>query len=70
MPNDNEIVCFVCKGIIPLADDAHWNHKPDCPLHCGNGDIEDQYGCECDLYSHPECCPDCNPPISCEVEVT
>lgn len=35
-------------------DTAHW-------VHGDHWHDNSARGCDCDLYAHPGCCPDCNP---------
>ena len=59
------VFCFVCRKPIVGDDllDCHDNHEENCPnseRHL-EGRIVD---CDCDLHSHPWCCPDCNQGVS------
>lgn len=53
--NSDGINCDVCG--LPVGEDAHWGHEPECARH-QDSDNDCDMGCE--LYYHPECCPECN----------
>jgi len=45
-------VCDWCSEPVDPAE-AHWPH--------GEHWSEDPESCDCDLYAHPDCCPNCTP---------
>jgi hypothetical protein len=42
------LYCEVC-GTLITGNDYHQHHRDEC-----KGD-----GCDCDMVTHPECCPTC-----------
>jgi hypothetical protein len=42
-------LCAVCSDPVD-PETAHNPHEADCPGE----------GCTCDLWVHPECCPECD----------
>lgn len=54
--------CKVCGQAVDLSA-AHWLHQDVCPRR------DDPNGvCTCNEVAHSECCPECHPGSSAEVE--
>lgn len=49
-------ICDVC-GQPVHPDIAHWGHIEEC-AHYQDSDAECDMGCN--LFYHPDCCPECN----------
>lgn len=49
------LLCDSC-GLPVHPDIAHWGHDPEC-ARFADSDAECDIGC--DLYYHPDCCPEC-----------
>jgi len=54
------LFCAVCGGVITDMDEAHLNHAAGCPEEQAWHFYSDDNACDCNSYSHPECCPQCN----------
>ncbi len=51
--------CGVCGlPLDPQDQDNHMGHEDTCP-HYGKEMAGDD-GCTCEVYYHPDCCPECN----------
>ena len=50
------VTCAACGQHMSEDEEAHWGHEPGCLALTNPADYE---GCECDIYYHPACCPDC-----------
>ncbi len=48
------IQCAVCNKKLDIRE-AHILHEPECE---GLG-THDDLNCDCYLYAHPDCCPEC-----------
>ena len=60
-------LCAECGDEVD-PDEAHWAHKPGCPIPALRGaehvpgavEVREALdACDCDLLVHPDCCPDC-----------
>jgi hypothetical protein len=38
---------------------SHWGHEPDCPNFDESYLETHMLECDCDLWYHPQCCPNC-----------
>ena len=53
--------CVTCGGAFTMTefkneDLVHWCHEKDCPNY---GQDDHKVDCECNLYAHAACCPEC-----------
>jgi hypothetical protein len=60
--------CVTCGGAFTMTefkdeDLVHWCHEPDCPNY---GQDDHKVVCECNLFAHAACCPECNSPMEME----
>jgi hypothetical protein len=56
---DHARPCSVCGEPVDL-EVAHNPHAEDCPARQQLRAV-----CECDIWVHPECCPECAPAEEC-----
>jgi hypothetical protein len=49
----DDVECAVCHEPVE-RDEAHNPHEADCPARRHLRAV-----CECDIWVHPECCPEC-----------
>ena len=53
--------CAGCNKVFTEKElgETHWGHEQDCPNHDDAYLRNHMLECDCDLWYHPQCCPDC-----------
>ena len=57
---DSHPLCAICNQPISSVSAAHMGHRERCPMYGKDLDDEIEPDCDCEVYYHPECCPECN----------